>query len=779
MLGRVAVNKYIIKLCIGFVITLQIFVTSNACFAEVIKQINVSGNKRIEVDTIKSYLGMKVNGEFTEDLHKKSIRQLYATYMFKDIKISCLSGVVNVVVEEYPLIASVSFKGNSKIKSSVFSKEIFTEIGQSFSDAKLQSDVDKIIEIYKRSGRFSVKVLPQIEELENNRVKVIFNVTEGPKTAIKYIYFVGNSNYRSDELKTVIMTKETAWYKFMDSNDTYDPDRMEYDKELLIKFYQSVGFADVDIISATAELSQTKNYFTATYSIDEGNRYKIGEVTLQNNIKDIENTIIQKLISTKKGQIFNMTALEAIGDKISDELSNHGYPQLSIVPALRKNLEAKTIDVTFTVSNADKVFINKINITGNVKTAEHVIRREFKIAEGDLFNRNEIGKGERGIRNLDYFEKVDIAVNRIPNSKDRYDLNLDVQEKSTASIGMDVGYSTAEGPFGSLNFAERNLLGTGKHLDAGVRRSGRRLGYNMGVTDPNFMDKDLSLGLGLFKSTSGYKATSNLSGEAQPYKLETLGSRLNAGYDITDTISHDISYMIKKDELTLKKDGLASHFIKEQIGDYITSSVTNSLTYDKLDSRVIPKNGFISSVSNEYAGVGGNNKFLKYEANTKTFKSFFSNKVTLKVSASVGTIQGANGKKVRISDRFSVGDYNLRGFAGGGIGPRDKKTNEGINGQKFYAGTVELSFPIGLPEEMNVTGAVFSDIGALWGFDISKSNTYHKNDIYNSKSPRVSVGAGILWHTRIMPIRIDWAIPMKYEKYDDQQRFHIRMSTSF
>lgn len=773
-------NKYIIKLCVIFFVTVQIFVASNAYSAEVIRQINVSGNKRIEIDTIRSYLGIKVNGEFTEDLQKKSIRQLYATSMFKDIKISCVAGVVSVVVEEYPLIASVSFKGNSKIKSSVFSKEIFTEVGDSLSDAKLQSDVDKIIEIYKRSGRFSVKVLPQIEELENNRVKVIFNVTEGPKTAIKYIYFVGNTNYRSEELKSVIMTKETAWYKFMDSNDTYDPDRMEYDKELLTRFYQSVGFADVNIISATAELAQTKNYFTATYSIDEGSRYKIGEVTLQNNIKDIEDKVIQKLISIKKGQLFNMTALEAIGDKISDELSNHGYPQLSVVPALRKNIDSKTVDVTFTVSNADKVFINKINITGNVKTAEHVIRREFKIAEGDLFNRNEIGKGERRIRNLDYFdEKLGISANRAPNSKDRYDLNLEVQEKSTASIGMDVGYSTSEGPFGSLNFAERNLLGTGKHLDAGVRRSGRRLGYNMGVTDPNFMDRDLSLGLGLFRSTSGYKATSNLSGEAQPYKLDTIGSRVSAGYDITETVSHDISYMIKRDELTLKKSELASHFIKEQIGNYMTSSVTNSLTYDKLDSRIIPKNGFISSVSNEYAGVGGNNKFLKYEANAKAFKSFFSNKVTLKISGSVGTIQGFDGKKVRISDRFSVGDYNLRGFAGGGIGPRDKRTNEGINGQKFYSGTVELSFPIGLPEEMNVTGAVFSDIGALWDFDISKANTYRKDDIYNSKSPRVSVGAGVLWHTRIMPIRIDWAIPLRYKTYDDQQRFHIRMSTSF
>ncbi len=772
-------NKNIIRFFITFLVTFEIFFATQGYCSEVIRQINISGNQRVEQDTIMNYLGLKVNGEFSKEAQNKAVKQLYATSLFKNINISGSSGIVNVIVEEYPLVASVAFKGNSKIKSSVLSKEIFTESGDSLSNAKIQSDIDKITEMYKRSGRFSINVVAQIEELLNNRVKVIFNITEGPKTAIKHIYFVGNNNYRSDELKSVIMTKESAWYKFMDSNDTYDPDRMEYDKELLVKFYQSVGFADVNISSVTAELDPTKTYFIATYSINEGNKYRIGDVTLENNMQDVRDKDIKKFISVKKGKIFDMTLLENIGDKIAKELGNRGYPQVSVVPSLRKNPEKSTVDIVFVVNKADKVFINKINITGNVKTAEHVIRREFKIAEGDIFNRNEITKAERGIRNLDYFEKVDIRTSKVQGSSDRYDINLDVEEKSTASIGMDLGYSSSEGPFGSINFAERNLLGTGKHLDAGVRRSSKRISYNIGVTEPRFMDKDLSLGLGFFSTSSGTKATSNFGGEAQPYSLKSIGSRISAGYDITETISHDISYLIKKDDLTIKKSDLASHFVKDQVGKFVTSSITNSFVYDKLDSRIVPKNGLLSSISNEYAGVGGNNKFLKYQADAKVFKSFFSNKVTLKISGSVGTMHGVDKKKVRISDRFSVGDYNLRGFAGGGIGPRDKRTGEGINGQRFYTGSVELIFPIGLPEEMNVSGSIFSDVGALWGFDLAKEETsYNKKDIYNSKSPRVSVGAGILWTTRIMPIRIDWAIPLKYKKYDEQMRFHIRMSTS-
>nr|MBP7190588.1 outer membrane protein assembly factor BamA [Rickettsiaceae bacterium] len=311
------------KNLIGFLLSLALFcfITSSV-LADRISSITVSGNQRIEADTVKNYLSLKVGDDFNSDSKVQGIKSLYATSMFETIELSFNSGHLIVNVKETPVVSSVVFKGNSKLKSDILSRETATEVGDSLSNAKMQADCDKITEIYKRTGRFSVKVSAEIEKLQNNRVKVIFHITEGPKTAIKYIYFVGNENYSSSELRSIIMTKETAWYKFMDSNDTYDPDRMEYDKELLTRFYQSLGFADFTVISATAELSPTKKYFVATYSIEEGQRYRLGTINVQNNIPDIDTEIIKKLISLNPGAIFNMSALEWVGQKISDELGN-------------------------------------------------------------------------------------------------------------------------------------------------------------------------------------------------------------------------------------------------------------------------------------------------------------------------------------------------------------------------------------------------------------------------------------------------------------------------
>lgn len=744
-----------------------------------ITKIIVKGNQRIEEATVKNYLGLKVGDFFSAENQTKSLKSLYNSLMFENIELKCDGeGVLIVVLRENPMIGSVVFKGNSKIKSGVLSKELFTQVGESMSNARMQTDMDKIIELYKRSGRFSVKVLPEIEKLQNNRVKVIFNITEGPKTAIRHIYFVGNENYTDNDLRSVILTKETAWYKFMDSNDTYDPDRMEYDKELLKNFYQSVGFADVKVISVTAEIAPTKNYFIATYSLEEGEKYNLGDITIKNNIAQINEDLIRGLISVKSGEVFNMSALEAVAAAMSEELGNLGYPQVEVVPQLEKNADKKVVNVIFVVNKADKAFINKMHITGNVKTSERVIRREFKIAEGDAFNREQLNKAERGIRNLDYFEKLDIKVARaLGAADDRYDVNVEVQEKSTASIGADLGYSTTEGPFGGLSFAERNLLGTGKHLDAGLRRSQKRFSWNFGVTEPKFMDKDLTLGISLFSSESGTKASNNFAGAAQPYEYKTIGSRVLFGYDITEALSHQIVYTIKQEKVS-DVPNASSAFLSEQAGNFVTSSLAHTLTYDKLDSRIVPKNGYILSATQEYAGLGGNTAYLKHDADAKIFKSFFQNNLTIKLAGEVGIINGINGHTVRLTDRFSVGDYNLRGFAPSGIGPRVKATKDALNGQKYYTATLEATFPVGLPEEMNVRGAIFTDIGALWDFDMVKKSKYSRDGVYNNKASRTSAGFGIMWNNRVMPLRIDWAVPLKYKKYDEQQRFHIRMSTS-
>lgn len=742
-----------------------------------IQKITIEGNHRVERSTIESYLNLKVGDIYNSSKEDEAVKNLYATSLFKNINIKFLNGGNLVVtVTETPFISSVVFTGNSKIKTGMLAKEIYTVSGESLSQAKIELDVKKILEIYKRSGRFSSTVTPKIENLENNRVKVIFDIAEGPKTGIKYIYFSGNENYRDAELKSVILTKESKWFRFLETNDTYEPDRIEYDKELLKEFYQSVGFADFRVISATAELSPTKEYFMLTYSIEEGDKYNFGNVMIDNKLPNIDISKINKFINIKQGDVFNMKSLDNTAEKITGYFASMGYPAVNAYPDIVNKTPDHTIDVKFVIDNADRVFINKINIANNLKTEDKVIRREFKIEEGDIFNRTYIEKGERNLRNLDYFEKVAITV--VPTKeKDKYDLNIDVDEKSTSSIGFDLGYNTAGGIFGRLSFLERNLVGTGKLLNAGVQMGKKSSSYYAGITEPHFLDRDLSLSENIFRNYSGHGSTLLSQGD-QGYKLHSIGSKTSLGYDIMEDLSHEIDYLIKRDILNAPTPS-SSIFLNEQMGTFYTSAIGQTITYDQTDSRIIPKNGYLISGTQEFAGVGGNNKYLKHEIDSKYFKSFINNKLTLKLSAAAGNIIGVAGKTVRISDRFNLGDYTLRGFASGGVGPREKVTNEGLGGEKYWTFSTELNFPTPLPEEFNLTGAVFMDMGSLWGVGLNNKKFQTPNGFYNDNSIRASVGFGFIWITRFAPIRMDWGFPIKKKKYDDTQTFHLRFTTHF
>ncbi len=752
-----------------------IFYSTTLLALERINKIVIQGNQRVEISTIRNYLGLNVGDEFSYQKQNDAIKSLYSTTLFEDIDIKFYNGELKVRVQETAFISKVEFKGNSKIKSGKISKELMSVGGESLSKAKIQSDIEKIKEIYKRSGRFSILVKAEIEKQDNNRVKVIFNITEGPKTSIKRIYFVGNDNYRASELKTVILTKEARWFSFLETNDTFDPDRIEYDKELLKEFYQSVGYADFRVISSTAELADTKEYFTVTYSIEEGDKYNFGDIAIENKLPSIKDDNLSKLINIKAGQTFNMKSLEKIAETIADKLASEGYPQISVYPEVNSRNAEKLVDVKFVIDKADKVFVGKINIGGNTKTEDKVIRREFKIAEGDIFNRSHLEKGEQNLRNLNYFEKISTRI--VPtNYRDRYDVEVEVEEKSTASIGFDVGYNTSGGVFGRVSFLERNFLGTGKYLNAGVQVGKKSTNYYAGITEPHFMDRDLSLGINMFRRYDG--RGSGFAQADQSYSLNSVGATTSLGYEIVEDLSHDIEYTIKQDKLSAPQSS-RSRFLIEQLGKYTTSMIGHTITYDQTDSRVIPKNGYLLSGSQYYAGVGGNKKFLKHEVDGKIFRSFINNKLTVKVSSSAGEIHGVGGKSVGISDRFNLGDYSLRGFSSGGIGPRDKITDEGLGGQRFYSFSTELNFPLGLPEEFNLSGALFTDVGSVWQVKSPKGSGYTKADFYNDKSPRASVGFGFIWVTRFAPIRVDWAYPIKRKRYDDTQHFHIKFATHF
>lgn len=743
---------------------------SHNIYAAEISKISVKGNHRVESNTIKTYLGLKKGDQYLSSMNNESIRKLYQTQLFNDVSLNFNNGELIIKVSETPLVSKVVFSGNSKIKTSILKSEVFIHQGSSLNESTLKSDVEKIKQLYRRSGRYAVQVKANVETLKNNRATVTFNVTEGPKTSVKNINFVGNHAYKDSELKSVILTKESAWFRFLDSSDTYDPQKVEYDKHFIKTFYTSVGYADARVISAITELSKTKEYFTVTYTIDEGEVFNFADIDIESKIEGVDASDFNRFISIKPGQRYSSSKIEEVIELINNQLSDVGYSGAVTYQSEDKNNIDKTVGIKFIIEKGSKTFIDKINIRGNQKTRDHVIRRQFPISEGDLFNRSLINRGEMNVRNLDYFEKVNISYAPSKKSNNKVDVNVDVEDKSTSSIQFEVGYNSVDGPVGRINFVERNILGSGRYLTAGIDKYKKKTSYHIGVTDPYFMDKDLLVGSSFFSHNSDGSGDNH-------FKMESVGGSVFAGYDLTSDLRHDINYSFKQDKLTGASGPGKSLFIQEQFGKYNISTIANTLTYDRTDSSIIPKNGYVTSATQSMAGVGGNVKYFKNEADLKIFKSFSDNKYTLKFSFAGGTIQGFGGQKVRINDRFNLGDFSMRGFESSGIGPRVKSTGESLGGQKFYTATAELLFPVGLPKEFNVTGALFVDVGALWDYDI-KTNNISRKDVHNTTSPRVSVGAGVLWLTRFAPIRIDYGIPIKKEKYDKKQHWHFRFSTS-
>jgi outer membrane protein insertion porin family len=558
--------------------TLSILLCSSALIAPFsalsngkVSKIIIEGNKRVEASTIKNYLPIKVGDKTDVERQQESIQKLYKTHLFENVRIKYNDGVLKVKVEETPLVVKVVIKGNSKIGSKNINKVILTKSGQSLKAKELEHDLEKIIEMYKKSGRFSANVNYKVEKLKNNRVKIVFNVMEGPKTSVKRIRFVGNKHYRDDHLRSIILTKESKWFRFLSSDDTYDPDRMEYDQMLLSQFYKSVGYADFKIISANAELAPTKDHFKLYYAFDEGQKYKFGTKELSNNISAVKDKYIMRLLKVKKNAKYNANLIESIEQDVSDYLANKGYPAANVYHVLDKDANSRTINVRFIVDQSDKIYINKINISGNLKTHDNVIRREFDTQEGDLFNRSHIEKGDRNLRMLNYFEKVLVKPVATKNHG-RYNIDIEVEEKSTTSIGLEGGYNSSIGPFASVNFQDRNLLGTGKSLDAGMRVAKKNTSYNFGITDPYFMGRDMSLGTSLFYTHVGADHASSFFGEGSNYTLDTKGGRLSLGYELFDDMRHNVFYTIKRDELKVSQRQ-ESAFIREQVNSPLLQSV--------------------------------------------------------------------------------------------------------------------------------------------------------------------------------------------------------------
>ena len=727
-----------------------------------LREIRVEGTQRIEPETVRSYLRLNPGDPFDAARIDQSLKSIFATGLFADVTLRREGDALVVTVVENPIINRIVFEGNRRIDDETLEAETELRPRVVFTRTKAQNDVQRILELYRRNGRFAATADPKVIELPQNRVDLVFEINEGDQTGIKSIDFVGNQAFSDSKLRDQISTAESSFWRFLSSTDTYDPDRVSFDRELLRRFYLGEGYADFRVISAVAELTPDREGFIVTFTVEEGPRYRFGVVEIETTLKNLDPNALRDELKTEEGEHYDASAVEESIGNLTDRVGNLGFAFVDIRPRANRDRESLTIDVTFDIREGPKVFVERIDIQGNVRTLDDVVRREFKLVEGDAFNAAKLRRSRQRIQRLGFFSNVTVD-NEPGSSPDRTVVTVEVEEQSTGDLTFGAGFSSTAGPLGSIGIRERNLLGRGQDLRLGFTLSGERSQLDLSFTEPYFLDKNLAAGVDLFRVVQKQKESS--------FDENRVGGALRTGYQITEHIRQVWRYTLARRKIE-KVKATASSVIRDEKGTRLESSITQEISYDTRDSRFDPRRGILASASTQVAGLGGDVRFFKGSVNSGYFYPVTED-VTLSVLGEAGTIFGL-GENTRASDRFFIGGSSFRGFEFAGIGPRDAATRDSLGGKYFYTGTAEVSLPLGLPEELEVRGRFFGIVGSLFDIDDDTGAT-----VNNEKSPRVSAGAGLTWNSPFGPVLIDFAFPVVKEDFDKSEIVSFSFGTRF
>ena len=749
-----------------------------------VTDIRVEGVQRIEPETVRSYLLIQPGDAWDDEQVDRSLKALFATGLFADVNLSRVGNTLVVKVVENPIINRIAFEGNNKIDEKDLSAEIQLRPRVVYTRTRVQNDVKRILDLYRRHGRFGATVEPKVIQLPENRVDLVFEINEGEFTGVRSINFVGNHQYSDGKLRGLLQTKESRWYRFLTSDDSYDPDRLNYDRELLRRFYLTEGYADFRVVSAVAELTPDRNGFIITFTLDEGERYHFGKVEVNIKIKDLPPEAVLPLLTVHTGDWYDADAVEKSISVLTDTLGNRGYAFVEIKPNINRNREDRTVDITFDVQEGPQVYVERIDIVGNVRTLDKVIRREFQLVEGDAFNTTKMQRSQQRIKNLGFFRKVEVT-NTPGSAADKTVVTAEVEEQSTGELSLGIGFSTTDGPLADVNIRERNFLGRGQDLRIGTVVSLRSQQVDLSFTEPYFLDRNISAGFDLFEIKTS--PTQNFfSGITPPYQQFSYGGALRTGYQITDNLRQTLKYTARSDNITNLQPN-TSLFIVLQAGQHTTSEIGQVLLYDHRDDRLEPSGGYYASLGNDFAGVGFGVDYIRNKVSAGYYYSVAPEWV-LSVTGEAGYIFGWNGQNVLIQDRFFVGGDNLRGFQSAGIGPRDSVSGDALGGQKYYLGSVTLGVPLGLPKELGVSGRVFTDFGTLYHIQPTNivltpaqlaSTGGVQPMVEQSPAIRASAGIGVSWKSPVGPIRLDIAYPLKKESFDRTQFFRVSFGTRF
>ncbi|WAC29085.1 outer membrane protein assembly factor BamA [Ancylobacter sp. SL191] len=770
----------------------------------------VEGNQRVDSETIRSYFASKPGEALTPAKIDEGLKALYATGLFSDVNVSRSGNRLVVRVTENEVINRVAFEGNRKIKDEQLASEVQSKARAPFSKTTVQADTQRIIELYRRSGRYDVKVVPKTIERGQGRVDLVFEITEGEKLGVAGIVFVGNKAFSEYKLKEELTTTETNWLSWIKNTDVYDVDRINSDQELLRRFYLRHGYADFRIVSVTADLDRGKNGFILTYVIDEGPQYRVGTVDVVSNIKDVDPARIRAALRVQKGQVYNAELVEKSVENATIEVSKSGYAFAQVRPRGDRDVQTRTISLVFAVEEGPRVYIERIEIRGNTRTRDWVIRREFDLAEGDAYNRVLIDRAERRLRNLGYFKDVKIT-NEPGTAPDRVVLVVQVEDQPTGEFSISGGYSTSDGFIGEVAVSEKNFLGRGQYVRIAGSLGEDTQGLDFNFTEPYFLDSRVAAGFDLYWKETTATSTS-------PYDTSTVGGTLRAALPLTDEFTLGLRYSLYQKEITIDEDtiedyGTPSWALLEVNGDpAITSAIGYTLTYNMLDNNNGPSNGYLLEFKQDMAGLGGDVNYIRSTFDSRFYFPVYGD-VTFMVRGQGGNIASWGGEDLRILDNFFKGPDLVRGFKSNGIGPRDLASGcsdgvcdssdaDALGGTVYWGASAEMQFPLTfMPKEMGLTAAVFADAGSMWDYQGgttfenvsgwqdsltdcsaiagSKTKGYNNVCVADSDSIRSSVGVSLIWKSPFGPLRFDYAWVLTKEDYDQTQAFRFSGGTKF
>mgnify|MGYP003393528582 CR=1 FL=1 len=734
-----------------------------------IQDIRIEGTQRLERETVASYLTLQKGQEASPAKLSESLKALFATGLFQDVDVRMDGAALVVQVTENPVVNTIIFEGNSEVKTEDLEKEIQLKPRLVYTLPRVQRDVQRLLDVYRRSGRFAAAIEPKLIQQPQNRVDVVFEIKEGVRTGVQKISFVGNNNFGDGTLRGIISTRETAWWRILSSADYYDPDRMNYDRDLLRKFYLNEGYVDFRVVSANAELTPDKQDFFITFALDEGERYQFGAIKIVSALKGLDGERYRDQITTKTGDWYSAAEVERSIDQLTAAFDRKQYAFVEVTPDIDRVKDAKTINITYRIHDGAHVFVSRIQVEGNLRTMDKVVRREMLFAEGDALNKNKIERSEQRLKDLGYFEEVKIAPEE-GAQPDQVNVKVAVKEKATGEISFGAGYSTTDGPLGDFSIREKNFMGKGQDVRFGATLSGRTQQYDISFTEPYFFDRDLAAGVDLFRTTTDNQ-------DASSFDETNTGFSLRLGYPLSERLRQRVNYTFQNTHIS-EVPFDASRFIREQQGRTNTSLVGQELTYDTRDSRLEPNRGYVIRLSNDFAGIGGNVRYLRNRLKgTQYFK--LAESWVFSVEGEGGYINGL-GEKVRISDRFFLGGDTLRGFKFSGVGPRDLSpgtvNNDALGGNRFARGSVELTLPSGLPDEIGVKFHVFGDAGTLGSLQLTPAPG---EDLRTEEKIRISAGAGATWQSPFGPIRLDVAKALRKQSYDQTEIFRFNFGTRF